>query len=63
VGPKIRTPAARRRPRKGHVIQVTGRLDRHQAEALQVEIKALAKRYRLSIDHISVRRVTTDGSA
>jgi hypothetical protein len=62
VGRKVSTPDARRRPREGHVIQVTGRLDRHETEALQVEIRTLAKRYRLSIGHISVRRVTTDSS-
>lgn len=63
VGQEIRASDARRRPREGYIIQVTGRLDRHEAEALQVEIRTLAKRHRLAIDHISVRRVTTGGSA
>ena len=59
---RVRVEAARRSS-KGYVIELTGPLDRHEAEVLQVEIKALAKRHRLMIDDITVRRPVADGSA
>jgi hypothetical protein len=63
VGAKPRGPSGGRPPRPGYVIQLTGRFDRHESEALQVEIRTLAKRHGLAIDHISVRRVTRGRSA
>jgi homoserine dehydrogenase len=61
----IVAPAARaleaRRPREGYVIKLIGRFDRHEAEALRVEIKVLAKRHRLAISDVDVRRVTASG--
>ena len=62
VRPSVRGGAARR-PFKGYVIELTGALDRHEAEALQLEIRALAKRHRLVIDAITTRRPVIDGSA
>jgi hypothetical protein len=61
--PEARASATRRPLRPGYVVQLTGPLDRHEAEALQIEIRALAKRHRLAIGDISVRRVTTGRSA
>jgi hypothetical protein len=63
VGAKPRRPSGGRPPRAGCVLRLTGRLDRHESEALQVEIRTLAKRHGLAIDHISVRRVTSGRSA
>lgn len=46
-----------------YVVRLTGCLERHEAEALQVEIKALAKQHGLVIRDITVRRGASEGSA
>lgn len=55
-GARPRAARAVTRSREGYVIRLTGPLDRHEAEALQVEIRALARRHRLAIGEISVRK-------
>jgi hypothetical protein len=59
---RIRRSAARR-PVQGYAIRLSGPLDRHEMEALKLEIRALAKRHRLVIDDITVRRPAAGGSA
>jgi hypothetical protein len=49
-------------PGETYRIEVTGRLDRHETEALQLEIRALAKRHGLTVRDISVRRPLASGS-
>jgi len=44
---------------EGYVLRLTGPLERHEVEALHIEIRALAKRHRLVIGGISVRRGTS----
>ena len=56
-------PAARALARDSYRVRLTGRLDRHEAEELQVELRALAKRHGLAVGNISVRRVPDERSA
>jgi len=51
-----------RRPSARYRIALSGPLDRHETEALQLEIRALAKRHGLMIGDFSVRRLLTSGS-
>jgi hypothetical protein len=46
-----------------YFIRKTGPLDRHEAEALQIEIKALARQHGLMIDGITMRRPARDGGS
>lgn len=52
-----------RRASTRYVIRMTGPLERHEAEALQIEIKALAKQHGLMIDGITMRRPARDGGS
>jgi hypothetical protein len=60
--PAARVSAVRPPARDGYRVHLTGRLDRHEAEELQVELRALAKRHGLAVGDISVRRATDDRS-
>jgi len=51
-----------RRPSARYRIELSGPLDRHETEALQLEIRALAKRHGLTIGDFSVRRPFASGS-
>ena len=50
--------ASTRRPVERYRIELSGALDRHETEALQLEIRVLAKRHGLTIRDVSVRRRT-----
>ena len=65
---KAKTPregagGSTRRPSERYRIELTGPLDRHETEALQLEIRALAKRHGLTIGDIGARRPLAFGSA
>jgi len=60
--PKDSKSTTPRRPTSAYRIVLAGALDRHETEALQIEIKTLAKRHGLTIDDISVRRPAVSGS-
>lgn len=59
----VRASTARRPPGAGYRIELTGALGRHETEALQIELRALAKRHGLVIEGMSVRRLSPGGSA
>ncbi len=40
----------------GHRIEITGTLDRHAVEVLQLELRRLAKRYGVEIKRLRVER-------
>ena len=42
-------------------IEISGNLDRHAAEALQLEICRLSKRYGLEIQETRIEKVANDG--
>ena len=44
-------------------IEISGDLDRHAAEALQLEVRRLAKRYGVDIKEIRIAEVADDFSA
>ena len=46
-----------------HRIEITGSLDRHSAEALQIEIRRLAKRHGIAIKTMRLARVQRSHSA
>ncbi|MBI3457547.1 MAG: hypothetical protein HY002_17345 [Candidatus Rokubacteria bacterium] len=46
-----------------HRIEITGIPDRHAAEALQLEIRRLARRYGIDIREIRIEEVANDFSA
>jgi|GEM_PF-3009368 type IV pilus biogenesis protein CpaD/CtpE len=47
----------------GHRIEITGTLDRHGAEALQLELRRLAKRYGVEIKRLRVEKLKKGSSA
>jgi len=47
----------------GHRIEITGTLDRHAVEALQLEVRRLAKRYGVEIKGLRVERREKGSSA
>lgn len=46
-----------------HRIEITGSLDRHSAETLQIEIRRLAKRHGIEIKKMRLARVQRSRSA
>ncbi len=43
-------------PEAGYRIEITGILDRHEVEVLQLEVRRLAKRYGVEIKELQVER-------
>ena len=50
--------AKRKRPELAARIEIVGELDPHAAEALQLELRRLAKRYGGAIDELSIETST-----
>jgi len=50
--------AKRKRPELAARIEIVGELDPHDAEALQLELRRLAKRYGGAIDELSIETST-----
>ena len=50
--------AKRKRPELAERVEIVGELDSHDAEALQLELRRLAKRYRAAIDELSIETST-----
>jgi hypothetical protein len=48
--------AKRKRPELAERIEIVGELGPHDAEALQLELRRLAKRYGVAIDELSVEK-------
>ena len=50
--------AKRKRPELAERVEIVGELDSHDAEALQLELRRLAKRYGTAIDELSIETST-----
>jgi len=52
--------AKRKRPERAERVEIVGELDSHDAEALQLELRRLAKRYGAAIDELSIETSTLE---
>jgi len=56
-------PVEKDRAETVYRIEITGNLDRHAVEALQLELRRLAKRTGVDIQELRVERVEAESSA
>ena len=56
-------PVEKESAKAGHRIEITGTLDRHEVEFLQLELRRLAKRYGVEIKRLRVEKLKKGSSA